>query len=52
MTKGDRVRFTFRIPASLFEAVKTQAEIKGVSQNALLLQILWDWAKNQKKKRP
>ncbi len=51
MTNDNRIRFTFRIPVPLFEALKAQAEIRGVSQNALLLQILWDWVKEQEKER-
>lgn len=51
MSKEDnRVRFTFRMPDTLFEELKRRAEKVGVSTNALILQILWDWAdQNQKK---
>lgn len=48
MTKDERVRFTFRLPQSLFAQLKTQADSLGVSVNSLILQILWDWADKQK----
>lgn len=38
-------RFTFRIPKKLLDALKGEAEEVGVSVNALILNILWDWAK-------
>ena len=43
MTKDERVRFTFRLPNELFNKVKFEASKQGVSVNALILQILWDW---------
>lgn len=49
MTNDDRVRFTFRIPTNLMNSLKQTAKIKGVSLNALILQILWEWVKEQKK---
>lgn len=43
MTK-DIKRFTFRLPDALFDAIGRKAKELGVSRNALILQILWDWA--------
>lgn len=44
MSKEDeRVRFTFRMPDELFSQLKKEAEKLGVSVNALILQILWEW---------
>ncbi|WP_154666507.1 Arc family DNA-binding protein [Anaeromassilibacillus senegalensis] len=48
MTKDDRVRFTFRIPEKTFHQLKEEARCMGVSTNALILQILWEWANKQK----
>ncbi len=50
----DVSRFTFRLPKALFDKLKCEAQQQGVSVNALILQILWDWAKkndNDKKAR-
>lgn len=41
----DRVRYTFRVPTKLMGHIKDEAERMGVSLNALILQILWNWAK-------
>lgn len=43
MIKDNRIRFTFRLPVSLFEKLEEQANKQGTSKNALLLQILWQW---------
>lgn len=43
MTKDARERFTFRMPAKLMTMLKTESNELGVSLNALILQILWDW---------
>jgi len=44
MTKEDtRIRFTFRLPFELFEKLNNEANNQGLSKNALLLQILWQW---------
>lgn len=48
MIKDDRARFTFRLPSDLFEKVKQIACNQGVSKNALILQILWEWIEKQK----
>lgn len=45
--KCNRARFTFRVPDRLYELLKEEAAAKGVSLNALILQILWDWAERQ-----
>ena len=37
MTKDDMVRFTFRMPASMFNKLKTEASRMGVSVNSLIL---------------
>lgn len=42
MTK-DIVRFTFRLPKTLLETYKKKAKKLGISTNALMLQILWEW---------
>lgn len=47
MTIDARERFTFRIPAKLMNRLRQEAEEKGVSINALILQILWDWVEQQ-----
>ena len=44
MTKANIQRFTFRLPESLFERAKAEAKRQGISANALLIHILWDWA--------
>lgn len=43
MTKDARTRFTFRLPEELYETLKDKAAVKGVSVNAIILQILWEW---------
>lgn len=47
LVKDERARFTFRMPKQLIELIKEKAHQQGVSLNALILQILWDWAKKQ-----
>ena len=42
MTKDARTRFTFRLPEELYETLKDKAAVKGVSVNAIILQILRD----------
>lgn len=46
MTK-EIVRFTFRIPKRLLEKIEIEAKETGVSKNAKLLEILWQWQENQ-----
>jgi len=48
MNIDTRERFTLRIPKPLFFDMKIKAEEKGVSVNALILQILWDWVERHK----
>lgn len=44
MTKSDeRARYTFRMPQDLMEKLKNESKQQGVSLNALILQILWEW---------
>lgn len=47
MTNDTRERFTFRIPKKLLEMLKSESEKKGVSINALILQILWEWVERK-----
>lgn len=47
MTNDARERFTFRIPKKLLETLKFESEKKGVSINALILQILWEWVERK-----
>lgn len=47
MMKDDRVRFTLRIPRNLFTMIQDKANTTGVATNALILQILWNWAKDK-----
>lgn len=47
MIKDDRVRFTLRIPRNLFTMIQDKANTTGVATNALILQILWNWAKDK-----
>ncbi len=48
MTKDARKRFTFRLPGSLFDNLKKEADKQGLSLNAMILQILWEWVKKRK----
>lgn len=43
MTNDKRVRFTLRLPNNLIEKLKNQANRQGISINALILNILWEW---------
>lgn len=43
--RDDRARFTFRMPEKLLTQLKKESEGLGVSVNALILQILWEWVK-------
>lgn len=50
MSKEDgRTRFTFRIPEELLNSLKYESERIGVSVNALILQILWEWVEKKEK---
>ena len=48
MTNNDmRKRYTFRMPEELYQIAKTKADRLGISMNALLLDILWEWKKKE-----
>ena len=49
MTNDEMRRFTFRMPKELNVLIKNASAKKGVSVNALILQILWEWLKNKTK---
>ncbi len=36
---------TVRVPDELQEQLKNKAKDRGLTRNALVLQILWEWAK-------
>lgn len=38
---------TVRPPDELFEELTARSKELGITRNALILQILWDWAKKQ-----
>ena len=46
MTK-DAERFTLRLTRELKDQLDESRRRMGVSLNALVLQILWDWAKKE-----
>lgn len=48
MTKDECVRFTMRLPTKLRMALENEANEMGVSINARILSILWDWVKAHK----
>lgn len=43
MTKEKRIRFTLRLTNNLIEDLRKEANKQGVSINALILNILWEW---------
>lgn len=43
MKKDIRERFTLRLPSELMKKMQEEANDLGVSLNALILQILWEW---------
>lgn len=47
MTKDNRTRFTFRMPEELYRMLDTRSDELGVSKNALILQILWDYVERK-----
>lgn len=47
MIKDDRARFTLRTPKKLFDFLQNNADELGVSTNALIVQILWEWLKDK-----
>lgn len=42
-----RERFTLRLPRGLFEQLKNEANKTGVSVNAFILKILWEWVEKK-----
>ena len=40
--------FTFRTPKPLLKIIKDYSSKKGVSANATILQILWEWLRTKK----
>lgn len=49
MTNDNRARFTFRMPEDLYRMLDARADELGVSKNALILQILWDYVERKGK---
>ena len=49
MTNDNRARFTFRMPEDLYRMLDARANELGVSKNALILQILWDYVERNDK---
>lgn len=43
-----RIRTGLRIPMDLNTELILAAQISGISKNALILQILWEWLKRNK----
>lgn len=48
MVQDERSRLTLRIPEKLIREIKITAKRCGVSANALILQILREWAQKEK----
>lgn len=46
----ERKRYTFRLPNELYEELEEQATKQGISVNALILRILWEWEEAGRKK--
>lgn len=46
MKKDTRERFALRLPENLLEKIRKQAEVSGVSTNAMILEILRHWKKS------
>lgn len=43
---SDSARFTLRLTGELKRRLEKTGRDMGISLNALVVQILWDWAKN------
>lgn len=41
MTNDDKSRFTLRLPFSLMQRLKAEADERGVTVNALIASIIW-----------
>ena len=50
MKKDIRVRYTLRLPSKLFDIIGAKANELGQPIHALILQILWDWVKQNEEK--
>ncbi len=48
--KDERLRFTFRLPADLLMKLKNEADKQGVSLNALILQVIYNWLEKRNTK--
>lgn len=40
-----RKRLSLSLPMNLYNLIRSEAEFTGQTINALVLQILWEWAK-------
>ena len=49
MKKDNRERFTLRFPTDLYNKIKTVADRQGISSNALIIEILWEWIEQCKR---
>ena len=45
----ERKRYTFRLPKGLYLKLEQEAKKQGISINALMLKILWDWSERKNK---
>ena len=45
----ERKRYTFRLPKELYQKLKQEAKKQGISINALMLNILWDWEEGRER---
>lgn len=50
MKKDNRERFTLRLPTILFTKLQSNGKELGVSTNALISQILWNWMEHKENK--
>lgn len=48
---ANNARFTFRLPVELLNLIKAEADKKGVSVNAQILHILWEYLEKQENKK-
>lgn len=47
----ERKRYTFRLPNELYGELEEQATKQGISVNALILKILWEWEEAGRKNK-
>lgn len=45
----ERKRYTFRLAKGLYLKLEQEAKKQGISINALMLKILWDWSERKNK---